>query len=306
MSDTLTVRARSETRSDVRFHRGVATSLFLLAAVLAANALLGPLVGDVIEYRFSDSLVNQGVGLDFVALVAAVPLAVAAGVLVWRGSHSGLVLAFIPSTFAAYMAPQYVVGPDYVGLPGNNERFILLHVGLLVLGVGVTLAAWNAIDPARLRPATEESDRRRSIVLFGVAAFVLVGRWLPALADLMSGSPSNPEFLENPTSYLLIGILDLGLVVPASIAAAIALLRRVAWARKAAAAVIGWFALVPASIAAMALVMWMRDDPNLETSTLAIFVVAGVVFTAGAAFLYRPMLRRAEFGDLPERVDAGS
>lgn len=303
MADTLTARHRRETRLESGSHRGLASALLLLAALLATNALLGPLLGDVIEYRFSESLVNQGIGLDFVALVGAVPLAVVAALRIWRGGHSGLVIAFIPSTFAAYMAPQYVVGPDYLGLPGNNERFFLLHVGLLVLGSGIILAAWNAIDLGRLRPATERSDRRRSVVLFGVAAFVLLGRWLPALSDLMSGSPSNPEFLENPTSYLLIGILDLGLIVPASLAAAIALLRRVRWARKAAAAVIGWFALVPASIAAMTIVMWLRDDPNLDTSTLAVFVVAGVVFTAGAAILYRPMLSDPEFGGLSGRKD---
>ena len=41
------------------------------------------------------------------------------------------------------------------------------------------------------------------------------------------------------------------IVVPAAITAALGMLRGVRWARKAAYCVIAWFALVPASIAAM-------------------------------------------------------
>ncbi len=41
-------------------------------------------------------------------------------------------LAFAPATFAAYMMPQYVIGPDYLGLPGNNERAALFHPAIFV------------------------------------------------------------------------------------------------------------------------------------------------------------------------------
>lgn len=265
--------------------------LIALAAGLAANSLMGPLVFEVIEYRYSTSLINQGIGLDAVALFGAVPVAVIAAVLVLRGHRAGPVLGFVPAAFAAYMTPQYVVGPEYLDLPGNNEQFFLFHLALFVLAVAMLLLAWRAVDPAGLEPSTRRSDRLRSLVLFGVAAFVLLGRWLPILPDLLSGDPTTTDYLENPTAFMLIGILDLGLVVPAAITAAIGLRIGTRWARTAAYAVIGWFALVPASVAAMAITMVVNDDPNADTGLMTVFTVAAVVFTIGAAVLYRPMLR---------------
>ncbi len=265
--------------------------LGILAGALAANSLLGPLITGQIEYRYSESLINQGIGLDAVALLGAVPVAIAAAVLVQRQHRAGPILAFIPATFAAYMAPQYIIGPDYLGLPGNNERFFVFHLAVFLLGTATVAAAWNAIDRSMLVPCDQRSDRKRSWVLLGVVAFIFAGRWLTGLIDLFGGDPVNTDYQENPTAYLLIGFLDLGIVVPAALFAAVGLRRYRSWARPAAYVVIGWFALVPAAVAAMAIVMSVNDDPNASTGATAMFVIAGAVFTAGAASLYRPLFR---------------
>jgi hypothetical protein len=246
---------------------------------------------EVIRYRFSTTLINQGIGLDAVALFGAAPLSIIAGVLVLRGHRAGPVLAFVPATFTGYMAPQYVVGPDYLGLVGNNERFFLLHIALFVLAVTLIVGAWRAVDRTKLRPDSRASDRRRSLVLLGVAAFIVLGRWLPGLIELLGGDPTNADYLENPTSYLLIGVLDLGLVVPAAIAGAVALLRGSVWARTAAYGVIGWLTLVPASIAAMAITMQVNNDPNADRGLVVIFTIAAAVFTLGAVILFKPMIQ---------------
>ena len=100
--------------------RWLAYGLFALAAGLAANSVLGPLLLDVIHYHYSESSINQGIGPDVVAHLGAAPVAVAAGVLVLRRHRARPVLAFIPATFAAYMAPQYVIGPEYLEMPGPS------------------------------------------------------------------------------------------------------------------------------------------------------------------------------------------
>jgi hypothetical protein len=99
----------------------VAIGVIALGVLLALNSLLGPLAFDVIEYRYGPSMINQAIGLDAVALAVATPLAVAAGILIRRGHRAGPVLAMAPALFAAYMMPQYLIGPDYLNLPGNNE-----------------------------------------------------------------------------------------------------------------------------------------------------------------------------------------
>jgi hypothetical protein len=293
MTDTTTQRQRRHVpHAELIPHRGLALATLLLGLGVAANSLLGPLILGAIEYRFSTSLINQGIGLDAVALCAVFPVAILACILMWRARHAGLVLAFIPSTFAIYMLPQYVIGPEYLRLSGNNEQFFPFHLALFVLAVGVFLFAWNAVEDERLRPHTRPSDRMRAMVLIAVAGFVLVARWLPALIELVEGTPNLADFRENPTSFLLIGWLDLGIVVPAAITAAVGLLRGVRWARKAGYAVIAWFALAPASIAAMAITMVVNDDPNADTGTMWMFTVAGGLFTVGAAALFAPVFHR--------------
>lgn len=173
-------------------------ALFGLATGLATISLLGPLETETIRYRYSPSMINQGIGRDAVALFAVVPICIAAGVLVLRGHRAGPVLAFIPSVFAAYMVPQYVIGPDYLGIHGNNEQFFLFHLALFVLAVVVFVGARTTVDRQELRPATGVSDRRRSLVLFGLAAFIALGRWLPAVLDVMGGDPTSTDYLRDP------------------------------------------------------------------------------------------------------------
>ena len=50
-------------------------------------------------------------------------------------------------------------------------------------------------------------------------------------------------------------------------------------------------ALVPAAVAAMAVVMQIDDDPTATTGSTVMFVVAASAFQLGAAWLYRPMLQ---------------
>lgn len=271
--------------------RWLGAALVALAAGLAANSVFGPLLTEVISYHYDTTMTNQGIGLDAVALGLAVPIALVAAVLVLRGHRAGPVLAFAPASFAAYMLPQYVVGPDYVGLPGNNERAIPFHIVLFVVAVAVLVGAWSAIGSARLDPASSRSDRRRALVLVGLAAFTGLGRWLPGMIDALGENPSNEEYLANPTAYWLVGFLDLGLVVPAAVVTAVALLRRATWARKAAYGVIGWFSLVPVSIAAMAITMQVNDDPLASTANTIVMTVAALVFLPLAAILYLPLFK---------------
>jgi hypothetical protein len=185
--------------------------------------------------------------------------------------------------------PQYVIGPDYLGLPGNNEDFALGHIALFVLAVAVAIGAWRTVDPARLRPDTEASDRRRGWVLVGVAAFIALGRQLPAIVGVIGDPSTNEAYQDNPTAFWLVAFLDLGVVTPAALAAAVGLRRSATWARTATYAVIGWFSLVPVSVFAMNVAMRVNDDPLATTSDSVVFGVAAVILTTGAIVLYRPM-----------------
>lgn len=268
--------------------RALVVGLVALAALLGANAVLGPLVTDTIRYHYGPSMTAQGIGLDAVTLLVVVPVALLAAWLVHREHLAGPVLAFLPGVFAAYMAPQYVIGPDYLGLPGNNEQWFLLHLHLLLLGIAVVLLAWQQVDRIHLLPATRTSDVRRTWLLLGAAAFILL-RWLPVLPGLLAGSPDAVAFTDNPTAFMLIAMLDLAIVVPATVTAAFGLWTGALWGRPAAYAMIGFYAVVPLSVAAMAVTMVVDHVPGGSMASAVGFGAVALVSIVGSLLLYHPL-----------------
>jgi hypothetical protein len=274
---------------EIRRHYWLGIASIAFGAGLIANSLLGPLVADAIDYPWSESMRNQAIGLEAISLFLVAPLCIVAGALAIRGHRAAPLLAIGPAAYTAYMFPQYVVGPEYTRYAG----ILPLHVSLFILGTGVAVASWNATDPERLPSMSRRSERRYAALLFVLAAFIL-SRYLPALGAAIAGDPIAAEFGQDVSMYWSIFLLDLGLVVPATVAAAIGLLRGTSWARKALYAVFGWFALVPPSVAAMGIVMVIKDDPNASVGQAIVLSVAAVAFATLAIRLYRPLFRRAE------------
>ena len=263
-------------------------SLVFLAAGLAANSALGPLWLEVIDYRYSETILNQAIGLDAVSLFVAVPLAGTAAVLVRRGQRFGPILSLGPAAYALYMMPQYVIGPEYGVIEGNNERFFALHFALFITAGVVFALAWNAVT---LRPAQFTTGRRRAATAFLLAfpVFMLLGMYLASFADALSSAPSRDEYLDNPTAFWLIAFLDLAVVSPVAVASGLGLRAGVNWAARGALTVVGWFALVPPSVAAMSLAMVANDDPNGSAGRAVAFVLFAVVFAAFAVWFYWPL-----------------
>lgn len=261
----------------------------ILAAGLAANSLLGPLATDVIEYRYTETYENQGIGLDAFALVIAAPLLLVAAALAWRGHVAGPFLALGPSLMAAYMMPQYVLGAHFDTLPGNNEDFFLLHLGLFILSTGVAVLAWTTADESHLPAASPRYRRWTGALLLAVTAFLIV-RYLPALAGIWRDDPSD-EYLADPIAFWLIAFMDLGLVMPVAAAGGVALLWGVGRAQKVMFAVVSWFALVGPSVATMAYAMEINDDPNASRAGAIAFTAFSIAFVAVAIWIYRPLFR---------------
>jgi hypothetical protein len=271
--------------------RWAGAGLILLGAGVAASSLLGPLVAGVIRYRVSGDMLNQVIGGDAVSLAIVAPACVAVGVLFLRGHPAAPVLALPPAAYAAYVFSQLILGGEHLRLPGNSEQFFPLHLGIFVLSGAVAILAWGAIDADALPRPSRRTERLAGALMLAVAGLLVLGLHLPGLVDALGEGPASAEYLENPTVFWVVKLMDLGIVVPVALAAGIGLLRGAAWARRPAYAVVGWFVLLGAFVSAMAIVMVARDDPDASV----LFVVASpllvVGFAAVAASLYRPLLR---------------
>ena len=259
-------------------------ALLCLAALLLTNAMIGPAGADILAYPLPTSLLNQLRGLELVTVCLVVPALLVAAGLAHRGRAEAALLAMGPCAYASYMFVQYVVGPSYQHYPA----VLLFHLALFILGGVVAVWAWSTLRPEHLPPMTDRTRRVRAGVLLGLAAFVVM-RYLPAIIGSVSDEQLTEEFRTEPAFFWTILLMDLGIVVPSAIAAAVALRLGAAVASKAMFAVVGWFGLVPPSVAVMGITMVANDDPHASTPATVLFVAAAV-FAGFALRVFRPLL----------------
>jgi hypothetical protein len=277
---------------------GFEVGLVALAGCLLVNTALGPLGTGAVDYPISTSMDNQLRGLELVTVLLVVPWLVVAAVLGRRGHPAAPLLAIGPAGYAAYMFVQYVLGPEY----GAYSWIVLFHIGIASLAGALVLVAWQRAAGLPVPVLTPTRRRRRALLLLGLAGFVLL-RYVPAFAGAANGTRIGEEFRDARTFFWSIVLLDLGIVVPATVAAGLALLRGSADGDRAAYAVLGWFALVPPSVAAMAVVMVVRDDPYASVSTALLLTVASLVFAAVAVAAFRPLLGPRPRAEVPAHGD---
>jgi hypothetical protein len=281
-------RARTETyAASTHAAWWLVAGLVALAGALAANSLLGPLAFDVVEYPLSETLLNQTVGLEAVTLAVVVPWTLAAAYAFARRHRGAPVLAIPPTGYAAYMFVQYVVGPEYP----TYQPVVLLHLAIFVASGALLVLAWQRVTVDALPDLSRTAERRAAVVLALFALFT-VFRYVPLYAGVTTDAALGAEFAADPSMFWSIVLLDLGVVVPITVATAVQLFRGRDWGRRAAYGVAGWFVLVPVSVAAMSVAMLLNDDPYAATGDVAMFVGVSVVFVAFAAWLYRPLLSR--------------
>jgi hypothetical protein len=264
--------------------RPLALATLLLAAILALNSVLGPFLLDAIDYGFSETVRNQGIGLDAVSLVVVAPLALFATLLIARGSVAGPPIGLAIGAYSAYMAVQYLVGPNYT-VAAHAWPF---HLAFFIVAVVVAVGAWTASAGSSLEP-TPRLRRLIVTVVVGSAGFVVL-RYLPVLLDAFSEEPLPDEYAADPAFFWTIALMDLGLYVPAGVATGLGLLRRAAWAPRAAYAMVAWFVLVTIAVTGMAMAMSANDDPYASDGQLGMFVVLSVLTTMFAGWLFKPLL----------------
>ncbi len=275
----------------------IGTLLFVLGIGLLANALLGPLSLEVIEYHFSESMRNQTVGLDGVSLVVVAPLGFVTGWLLLQRTKEGprrvglRLLSGAPGLFAVYMIPQYVVGPDYLTRPGNNQRFFLLHLLLFIVGGAVSVLALTSVRSASFPVLRDSLARTVKRVLF-LGAFVLTfGLHFSGVLDALRVHPKNSAFLDSPTAFWFVKLLDLGIIVPASIFGVVALRQRWLIGQKLAYVLVSWLCLDALAVAAMALTMEINHDPTSSRPLGIVFGVLALALTVVTARLFVPFFR---------------
>lgn len=267
-----------------------AVALGALAVALATAAILGPLLTGLIDWRSSANSLNQTYGADGAALVLLAPVAAAAAWLAARRHLLAAPLAFGVGLAALYYGVASVLGADYVQYPGNNERFFLLFLGIIVLAWIVAAWGWSAMadDPPRPTPRTA----RAGAIVFALGGAVIGLAWIAQLASIattgeLGTAADRLAYAESPTAFWLVRIVDLGFIVPLAIGTGIGLWRGSAAAAKAATGVASFLTLQSSAVLAMGTIMIVRGDP---TATPMLVVVLAPITLAIAILTIRLLL----------------
>ncbi|TFV79521.1 hypothetical protein E4P39_02560 [Blastococcus sp. CT_GayMR19] len=272
--------------------RTLAVLLFAEGTLVTTAAVLGPLVLDVLHYRTSASGLDQIRGSDLAALTVMAPLCVWIGTLARGGHPAAPLLAMAPAGFSVYIWTQLLFGNEWGRLPGNVEWFAPLLLAVVGVGVAVAIRATRALRGQPPLPWSRRMERATGVLLLAVAGFVAVGIHLAELIDALRDHPVGTGLLGTPNAFWLIKMMDLGIIAPASLLMGIGLLRGHSWARAPAAAVLGGYALLGWSVAAMgwSMVRGGADDASPGLAVGATAIAAAV--TGYAVALYRPLFRR--------------
>ena len=273
--------------------RGLAGLLFTQGTLVAAGTAVGPLALDLLHYRTSASGLDQIRGTDLTALLVVAPFCCWVGRLAWRGHPAAPVLALAPAAFTVYVWTQLLVGSEFGRLPGNVEWFSPLLLAVMGTGVAIAVRATRALRSQPQLPWSRRLERATGVLLLAVVGFVVVGIHLSSLVDALRAHPVGDGVLTTPNAFWVVKTMDLGLIAPASLLLAIGLLRGRAWARTPAAAVLGGYALLGWSVAAMAWSMLLGGTADSSPGLAVGAAALAAALTGYAAVLYRPLFRRA-------------
>lgn len=234
-------------------------------ATAEATSILGERYSYAIDGVYAHNAVRvvaEGVGWDAVTLFLAVPALLVAAVFVARGSLRARLAAL---GLFGYLAYQYLMYAMFWAVGPLFPLFVVLYPAAL-LGI-----AWivGTLDTRALAAAVGPGFPRRTLAVFAaVMSAMLVVMWVPRIAAGIAGDPVGANLLGTPT--LTVQALDLGLVVPLSLATAV-----LVWRRHRAGYVLGALFTVKAvtmagAIVAMLVSAWMVEG-TLEVVPFAIF-----------------------------------
>lgn len=214
---------------------------------------------------------------DLVTLLVGLPLLAISCWLARRGSLRGGLLLTGTLGFFLYTYMSMCFGTAY-------NRLFLVYVALFGLSLYAFILSMMSFDLPTLPQRFDERLPRRGIagLLLFVAAFLLLA-WLGRIAPSLFSDQLPP--LENTTS-LFIQAMDLALIVPLCVVAAVLLLRRSAWGYLLSAVALLKFITMGLAVSVMVLNM-ARVGVPVSVVELLIFPVITVLNLIMAVALLR-------------------
>jgi hypothetical protein len=250
-------------------------------ALLVTIASLGGVLAPGTYAAETASLAAQGIGQDAVNLLVAVPWLVLCAIQALRGSRRALPLLGAGYAYVAYSYAVYAFGIHF------NQLF-LVYVAALGLS-GFALAALLARlvrEDVRGWFAARGREWPAAVVQIAIAA-VFAALWLSEVVPAVAAGTTPPSVADYGLLTNPVHVLDLALVLPALVVAAVALLRRRPLGYVLTPVLLGLAMLMAVAIGGMVIAVVVRDVAEDFTVALVFAAVAGLCAATLATMLRR-------------------
>lgn len=242
-----------------------------IAALAVAATLLGLFRAGF--YRDPYALRLQAYGQDAVTLGVVVPLLLAGLWLATRGSLRGYLLWLGALAYLLYTYAVYAVITEF-------NPFFLGYVALFGLSLYTFVAGLVAVDAAAVKRRLAADLPVRLVAGFlagmgGLVALLWLSEALPA--TLANRKPASIAAVGLPAN--VVHVLDLGVVVPATLLAAWWLRERRPWGYVLPGVLLVKVVSIGLAVLAMLAIQWTAGEP-VAAAEVAVF---GVVTLAGVA-----------------------
>jgi hypothetical protein len=158
----------------------------------------------------------------------------------------------------------------------------------------VAARAWVALDPAPPRPPRWLA--RGLAIVLALGAMVISVAWLAQLIEIARSGATTQEYLEAPSAFWTVRIVDLGFIAPVCLGVSVGLWRGSALAIKAAYGVVAFMVLQAAAVLAMGAVMLWRDDPTASPGLVYALAPLTAALVACTLVLLRSYAQRSGSG----------
>ena len=260
------------------------------AGALAILSLSGPLLLNIIKYKTSQSAIIQGQAQDFVNLVLIAPICFIGGILLIKNNENAkyfLILTPIYTVF--YTGIAYAIFPEWSHptYTGNSEQFFWLYWLLISSGVIILIKSYSLFTPED----TPEFNRRNlkiyiSFMLIFLIIFILL--WISEIQEVITtGDTSTGSYSEAPTIFWVIRTIDLGITLPLGLISLYLFWTRTKQAYPLLLLFFGYFVSIGTAVFVMALLMLIKNDPNLQEGGIVIFFILMMLSWIGFVYLIR-------------------
>jgi hypothetical protein len=270
----------------------IGLTAIICAAVVITIAILGPLGTGSLQYRTSQSSTWQLEAQDVANIVLIAPALLVGGVLHLARRDSSKYLLVLTPISLMYNGISVGIGQEWVNpaYDGNVEQyawlFLMLVIGGLILLVG-SLSMFTKEDVPQFRPR----GLKLYVVVMTVFLLLFALMWISELSQVMStGDTTSGSYHETPTAWWLVKYLDLGVTIPFGFLALFLLLRRRESSYPMVLVSFGFFVGTGTAVNAMGWIMFINNDPQLQTSGLMIFAVLGLLSYGGFLYLVKDKL----------------